>query len=112
LSQEFQTTAVVRQDVKKTYDWNMKTIDLLSDVTAVLSKSIKDGKKFNAGDGDVAYFSDLQSFPKTSRAPVQRSLCAIKRTFEELENLQEGLLVLEKSCSNHAGAVSHSFPKK
>jgi len=90
----------------------MKTIDLLSDLIAVLSKVVMEWENFNTSDGDLAYFSDLKSFPKGSRAPVRRSLGAIKRTFKELEKLREDLLVLGKSCSNKAEAVSYSSFEK
>ena len=90
----------------------MKTIDLLSDLKAVLSKVITEWESFNAPDGDLAYFSDLESFPEKSRAPVRRSLGAIKGTFKELGKLREDLLDVEKSCSNDAEAVSLSFFQK
>jgi len=32
--------------------------------------------------------------------------------FEELENLREDLLVLEKLCSNNTEAISHPFSQK
>jgi hypothetical protein len=107
LSRQCRTTEK-RQDAKETYDWNIKTIDLLSDITAVLSKAIMEWKRFNAPNGDLAYFSDLESFPNMSRSHIIKWLVAIKRTFEELENLQEDLLALEKACSNDAEAVGHS----
>ena len=90
----------------------MKTIDLLSDLIAVLSKAIMEWENFNASDGDLAYFSDLESYPEGSRAPVRGSLAAIERTFKELEKLREDLLDLGKSCSNNAEAVSYSFFEK
>lgn len=95
-----------REDVKETYDWNMKTIDLVSDVAVVLSGTIMDWKRFNASDGDLAYFSDLESYSERSWNGVRGSLSAIQKTFDQLEKLRDDLNSLEKSCSNDAEAVS------
>lgn len=85
----------------------METIKLVNDVISVLSRTITDWKRFNAHDGDHAYFSDLESYPEKSQDPVRGSLSAIKKTFDQLEKLQDNLGSLEKSCSNDANAVCH-----
>lgn len=80
----------------------MKTIDLVSDVAVVLSGTIMDWKRLNASDGDLAHFSDLESYPERSWDGVGGSLSAIKKTFDQLEKLRDNLNSLEKSCSNDA----------
>ena len=96
---------VQAEDVKKSFDWTHQTMELVSQLLDVLSETIKAWDIFNSSDGDIGYFSDIDSLD-TPRFRTRLSLCAIKEIFEILEGLQRKLLFLEKSCRNSAEAVS------
>lgn len=75
----------------------------------VLSGDIKCWERFKSPNGDIGYFSDIDSSPDAShRRRTRLSLRAINETFETLEGLQQKLLLLDKSCRNSAQDVSRN----
>ncbi|RFU29722.1 hypothetical protein B7463_g6595, partial [Scytalidium lignicola] len=71
--------------------WTQQAADLLSNLSKVLSETIKVWEEFNSSDGDICYFNNLQ--PR-----AQQLIGAIKQTFDTLKSLQNRLHLLEKSC--------------
>ncbi|PSS22711.1 hypothetical protein M430DRAFT_16661 [Amorphotheca resinae ATCC 22711] len=103
LSQHPRTAGDRAEDIKKTFDWTQQIIELLSRVLGVLSGDIKCWERFKSPNGDIGYFSDIDSSPDAShRRRTRLSLRAINETFETLEGLQQKLLLLDKSCRNSA----------
>jgi len=80
-------------------------MELLSRLLDKLSETIKAWERFNSSNGDIGYFSDSSISQNRAKS---LSLRAIKKTFEMLEDLQEKLLLLEKSCRNSAQTVSYN----
>jgi len=81
-------------------------MELLSQLLDVLSETIKAWERFNSSNGDIGYFSDIESSLDASQHRTRLSPRAIGETFETLEGLQQKLLLLDKSCHNSAQAVS------
>lgn len=90
--------------MKKTFDWTQQTRELLFRLLDKISEATKAWTRFNSLDGDIGYFSGPS--PNPSGSQHHRSLRAIKETFEMLEDLQQKLELLDKSCNNSAQAVS------
>jgi len=94
--------------LKETFDYTLKAIDLLSKLVAVLEKTIKAWQRFSSENGDIGYFLRINSTPDSdvSQRCVRESLVGINKSFETLEDLQQTLISLKKSCDDSAQAVS------
>ena len=88
-----------------TFDWTQQTMELLSQLLDVISKPIKAWQSFNSSNGDIGYFSRIESLSDISQCRTRLSLRAINETFQNLKSLQQTLLLLEKSCRQSAEAV-------
>jgi hypothetical protein len=94
------------EQVKKSYDWTLRTTELLSLLMGVLSETVKAWDRFNCLDGDIGYFSDIDASPNVSNPG--RSLRAIKEAFEKLRDHQHKLQRLKECCDGFAQAVSYN----
>jgi hypothetical protein len=85
--------------MKESFDWALKTLELLRRLYGVLCDTVKAWEWFNSPNGDVNYFSDIS--PNS-----HRSLCAMEGIFRQLEERQRRLLLLKNNCSEFSRAVS------
>ena len=94
--------------MKETFDSTLQAIDLLSKLVAVLEKTTKAWKRFSSENGDIGYFSRINSVPESDipQRCVRESILGINETFETLEDLQQTLISLKESCHDSAQAVS------
>jgi hypothetical protein len=84
--------------MKESFDWALKTLELLCRLDGVLCDTVEAWKSFNSPGGDVEYFSDAPN--------AYRSLCAIQGIFQQIEVRQRRLLLLKNNCSEFSRAVS------
>jgi len=82
----------------------MRAIGLLRQLLPGLSETTKAWERFASGNGDINYFDNIKSSP--DNISPHRLLRAIRGGFETLEDLQQKLLDLEKTCQRTAQAVS------
>jgi hypothetical protein len=85
--------------MKESFDWALKTLELLCRLDGVLGDTVKAWESFNSPEGDIDYFSDITP-------SAHRSLCAIQGDFRVLEGRQRRLLLLKNNCSEFSRAVS------
>ncbi|KAF2176999.1 hypothetical protein K469DRAFT_382413 [Zopfia rhizophila CBS 207.26] len=88
-------------DIKKTFDWTLRTRKLLHKLKFRLSATIEAWESFISPDGDIRYFDDLEDSPTGSPHHVELSLRAIINTFKSLKDLERKLSLLE-ALSRHA----------
>jgi hypothetical protein len=88
--------------MKRFLDWIVKTMELLSMLQQHLTSTIQAWERFNAADGDIAYFSDIED--------LSARLCLenIREAFNELLVLERRLSHLRESCRETANHVSTS----
>jgi hypothetical protein len=89
-------------EIAKVFDWTRQTKELLSRLQHILSETLKFWERFNSQNGDIDFFSDMDS----SQDRCNLSLGTINETFETLESLQRTLDCLIRSCEDYAIAVS------
>jgi len=82
----------------------MRAIGLLRQLLPGLSETTKAWERFASDNGDINYFNNIKSSPDNISA--HQLLRAIGEAFDTLEDLQQKLLDLEKSCQKSAQAVS------
>ena len=84
-------------------------MELVSQLYHRLSEALKEWKRFNSATGDIGYFANIDYSGATWPSRTRLILCAIKQTFEKLEDLQETLHNLLTSCHDETKAVSPSL---
>ena len=77
---------------------------LLRQLLSGLSETTNAWERFSSDNGDINYFDNIKSSPDNISA--HQLLRAIREAFETLEDLQQKLLNLEKTCQKSAQAVS------
>jgi len=94
-------------EMKAAFDWALQMMGLLRCVYDVLSATVKAWRTFQSPDGDIGYFIDLDVHV-ASRTTKRRylSLQNLKATFRQLEEYQEKIFTLNKSCLEYQGTVS------
>jgi hypothetical protein len=86
-------------EMKESFDWAFKTMDLLERLDGVLCDTVEAWESFNSPDQDRGYFGDISPY-------AHRSLCAIKVIFRQLQGNQRSLSLLKNRCSKFSKAVS------
>ena len=86
-------------EMKESFDWALKTLDILHLLNSVLCDTVMAWKSFDSPGGDMDYFSDITP-------SARRSICAIQGIFRSLEGRQRRLLLLKDNCSEFSRAVS------
>jgi len=82
-------------------------MQLLRRIYDVLSATVKAWRTFQSPDGDIGFFSDLDvHIASRTTKRRYRSLQNLKATFRQLEEYQEKIFTLNKSCSEYQGTVS------
>lgn len=79
---------------------------VLNQLLDVLSQSIKVWDTFSSPNGDIGYFSDVDTSTGKLHSNILVSLRGIKETIDALETLKDKLELLEKGCCKFAEAVS------
>jgi hypothetical protein len=69
------------KNVKKTYDWTHQTIELLTQLSDVLSETIKAWEMFTYPDGDICYFLNSRFSSGSGQDRLDLSLRVIKKNF-------------------------------
>ena len=91
--------------MREEFEWTLKIIGLMESLIETLSTTIRAWERFSALGGDIAYFS--QHHTSSKRAFHTRLLLtAIKSKFEQLEELKQTMLMLQRRCKHTADQVS------
>jgi hypothetical protein len=92
--------------MKEAFDWALQTIDLLRRLDGVLSETVEAWKSFSSPDKDINYFRNTNAAAISLNA--RRSLYAIEAIFQQLQENQRKMVLLNKCCSNFSRAVSQN----
>jgi hypothetical protein len=96
--------------MKKSFNWTLQTMELLSELRGVLSETFEEWNTFISPDGDIGYFSDLDEFPNSPEfRHAGQSLRNIKEAFERLRNHRQKLVSLTDSLNKFSLAVRWSI---
>jgi hypothetical protein len=100
--------------MKRSFNWTLQTMDLLSELHSALSETYEEWNIFISPDADVSYFSNLDEPLNNSpefrhAAHAGRSLRSIKETFERLRNHQQKLVLLRDSLTKFSQTVRWSI---
>lgn len=87
---------------KGNHAWNWQTQKLLSQLLNYHARIIKVWDRFSSPNGDIGYFDDIAE----SSPHIRNLLATIREKFEELEDHQDTLISLKKSCEEDAKLVS------
>jgi hypothetical protein len=99
LSHRFRDTRERAAEMKESFDWALKTMDLLRRLDGVLCDTVEAWKSFNSPDEDLGYFGDISP-------NAHRSIDAINVIFRQLQRNQRRLFLLKNCCSEFSRAVS------
>jgi len=91
------------------FEWTIQAMELLEKLREPFDKTTQAWARFSSANGDHCYFSDVTD--KVSLLALQ----SLKRSFQRLEDLQQDLTALGRSCekchtivsSVHFSKVSH-----
>jgi hypothetical protein len=93
--------------MKAAFDWALQMKSLLRRPREILLATVKAWQAFNSEDGDISYFNDLDADVATQSIKThRRTMQNIKAKFRQLDEYQEKIVALSKSCSDYQKAVS------
>lgn len=96
-------------ELKEAFDWALQILNLLRKIDGVLSATLKAWQSFTSASGDIGYFRDLDATVKSRSTKARdRSLQNINAKFLRLEQYQDKIAVLNKSCSDYKETVSRT----
>jgi hypothetical protein len=84
--------------------WNVQATELLRRLRLRVSQTLRVWERFDAPGGDICYFSDLLSDNRISRL-----IHSIRESFEALEEIQDTLDDISKSCKEYHSRLVRSM---
>jgi hypothetical protein len=84
------------EEMVQTFEWTHKTLRMIQKLHENLKKTNALWINFTSPNGDVLYFTDLETSDSQTRKHIQRCLSEINDQFEGLKDVQQRLEDLEK----------------
>jgi hypothetical protein len=92
------------KEIKEAFDWTLQIMALLTRLYGTLSDMVKAWKSFYSLNGDIGYFGDTDEAGISPNA--HRSLHTIKAAFQQFQEFERKMLVLNRRCSEFQVNVS------